>query len=96
MEDNQIFQDQKENTGKPNDKKPMDTASLVLGIVTLVVSPLIPLVSYICGFIGLVLAITRRKDKRTTAALVLCIIGLICAVVSHVYAAILISKMLSA
>lgn len=93
MEKNQIFQESQEKVAAENGKKPMDTPSLVLGIIALVASPFIPLVSYICGIIGLVFAIKRRKEKRTTVALVLCIAGLICGVASHVYAVFKIAEM---
>lgn len=96
MEGNNIFQDTQEKAVTQNGKKPMDTAALVLGIVALVASPLIPLISYMCGIIGLVFAIKHRKNKRTTAALVLCILGLLCGVVSHVYAAAKIAEMYGA
>ena len=87
MENNQIFQEQVKQEAPVDGKKPLDTASLVLGIVALVAAAFIPLVSYVCGIIGLVFAIKRRKEKRTTAALILCIAGLIAGVVSNVIAA---------
>ena len=86
MENNQIFQEQVKQEAPVDGKKPLDTASLVLGIVALVAAAFIPLVSYVCGIIGLVFAIKRRKEKRTTAALILCIVGLIAGVVSNVIA----------
>lgn len=92
MEENKIFQEQQEKAVAVNGKKPMDTPALVLGIVALLASPFIPLISYICGIIGLVFAIKHRKDRRTTAALILCIVGLICGVVSNVVAAIKIAE----
>ena len=94
MEETQIFQENAP-TPAPDGKKPLDVAALVLGIVALVASPFIPLVSYICGIIGLVFAIRHRKEKRTTAALVLCILGLIAGVVSNAIAAIFVSQVLS-
>ena len=87
MEENQIFQEQPKEVVAADGKKPLDAAALVLSIITVVAAALIPLVSYVCGIIGLVFAIKHRKEKRTTVALILCIVGLIGAVVSNVIAA---------
>ena len=86
MEENQIFQDQPKEVIPGDGKKPLDVAALVLGIVTVVAAAFIPLISYVCGIIGLVFAIKHRKEKRTTVALILCIVGLVGAVVSNVIA----------
>jgi uncharacterized membrane protein YqjE len=85
MEESQVFISQPIKTIELDGKKPLDAAALVLAIVTVAAAAFIPLVSYVCGIIGLVFAIRHRKQKRTTAALVLCIVGLIGAVGSHVY-----------
>ena len=97
MEENKIFQDQtenmavldeqKENVVSADGKKPLDVAALVLGIVTVIFAFLMPIVSYACGIIGLVFAIKHRKNKRTTAALILCIVGIVVAVICNVVAA---------
>lgn len=87
MEENQIFQDQPKEVVTTDGKKPLDVAALVLSIVTVVVAAFIPLVSYVCGIIGIIFAIKHRKKKRTTVALLLCIVGLIGAVISNVIAA---------
>ena len=89
MEGNNIFEETKEPAVENCSKKPMDTAALVLGIVTVVMGLLIPFVAYVCGIIGLVLAIRHRKVKNTKVALVLCIIGLLCAVINHVIATVM-------
>jgi len=86
MEDNNIFEE-KPSAPSPDGKKPLDTASLVLGIVAILAAAFIPLISYFCGVIGLVLAIRRKGEKRTTAALILCIIGLVLGLASNIYAA---------
>lgn len=88
MEENRIFQEQVKEVSVVDGKKPLDVAALVLGIVAVVFALLSPIVTYICGIIGLVFAIKHRKTKRTTAALVLCIVGLVCGVASHIYAVI--------
>lgn len=89
MEGNNIFEETKEPAVENCSKKPMDTAALVLGIVAIVAAIISPLVSYVCGIIGLVLAIKHRKVKNTKVALILCIIGIVCGVASHVYATIM-------
>lgn len=86
MEENRIFQEQVKDVAATEGKKTLDVAALVLGIVAVVLALLIPLATYICGIIGLVFAIKHRKTKRTTAALILCIVGLVCGVGAHIYA----------
>lgn len=86
MEENKIFQEPQNNMTPENGKKPLDVPALVPGIVALAASPFIPLVSYVCGIIGLVFSVKHRKNQNTTAALIICIIGLICGVISHIYA----------
>lgn len=88
MGNNNIFQEPKEIKIDEGDRMPMDTAALVLGIVAIAASIFIPLVSYVCGIIGLIFAIKHRKAKRTKVALILCIIGLVCALASHMYSTI--------
>ena len=87
MEENEMLQEAEKKDVAPDGKKPLDTAALVLGIVTVVAAAFSPLISYVCGIIGLVFAIKHRREKRTTVALILCIVGLIAAVVSNVIAA---------
>ena len=89
MEENKFFEEKPaEAAAAPVDgKKPLDVAALVLGIVAVVAAAFIPLISYACGIIGLVFAIKRRKTKRTTVALILCIVGIVGGVVSNVIAA---------
>lgn len=87
MEENGIFQEPEKKDLAPDGKKPLDVAALVLGIVAIAAAAFSPLVSYVCGIIGLVFAIKHRKEKRTTVALILCIVGLIAGVVSNVLAA---------
>jgi len=92
MDENNIFQEpvtqpaEGAETAAPDGKKPMDTAALVLGIVAVAAAAFIPLASYVCGIIGLVFAIKHRKEKRTTVALILCIVGIVGGVVSNVVA----------
>jgi len=62
--------------------KKIHVPSLVLAIVGLVFALLLPLVAYPCLIVGLVLAVKKRGTHKTMAALVMCIIGLIVAVVN--------------
>lgn len=91
MDENNIFQETQAELNREiseiNGQKKMDVVSLVLGIVAIVAAAFIPLVSYICGIIGIVFAIKNRKEKRTTLALILCIVGIIGGAVSNVIAA---------
>lgn len=64
------------------ENKKIDVPSLALSIIGLVFSPLLPIVTYPCSIIGLVMAIKRRADKKTIAAIVLCIIGLVVALIN--------------
>ena len=56
--------------------------SLVLSIIGLVFAILFPLVTYPCSIVGLVQAIKKREEFNTTAALVMCIIGLVIAIIN--------------
>ena len=57
-------------------------ASLVLSIIGLVFSLLFPLVTYPCSIVGLVMAVKKKSECKTTAALVMCIIGLVIAIIN--------------
>jgi hypothetical protein len=56
--------------------------SLVLSIIGLVFALLLPIVTYTCSIVGLVMAINNRNTYKTTPALVLCIIGLVLAIIN--------------
>ncbi|MCL2367670.1 MAG: hypothetical protein FWC72_01615 [Oscillospiraceae bacterium] len=78
-------------TGGP---KKLHVASLVLAIIGIVFAVLLPIVAYPLLIVGLVLAVSRRKTQQTIPGLVLCIIGLVVAVVNSVLGALLFSGML--
>lgn len=80
MNENEIFAEQKPE----ENRKPMHTASLVLGILAIVLGLLIPLVGEILGVIAIVLAGGRRETHRTTAGMVCGIVGLVTSVANHV------------
>ena len=63
-------------------QKSVHTSSLVLSIIGLVFALLLPIVTYPCSIVGLVLAIKRRDTHNTTAAIVMCIIGLVLAIIN--------------
>jgi len=63
----------------PQDVK-VHISSLVLSIIGLVFSLLLPIVTYPCSIVGLVLAIKKRNTHKTTAAIVMCIISFVVAI----------------
>ena len=63
-------------------EKKVHVASLVLSIIGLVFSILFPLVTYPCSIVGLVMAVKKRPTNKTTAAFVMCIIGLVIALIN--------------
>ena len=83
MSEDAIFCDAQKVENDP-EKKPVHTASLVLGILSLVFALLIALVGEVLGIIGIVLARRNCKEKNTKAALVCSIIGLVLAVINHI------------
>ena len=76
------------------EKKPLDIASLVLGILSIVFGLLIALVGDILGIIGLILAIVKRKDKNTRAGLILSIIGLVVSIGNNILGAVLLTQII--
>lgn len=61
------------------------TTILILGIVTIVFSVVFPLVSYICGIVGLVMASKAKKNGEDVHnGRICCIIGLVLAVLNSV------------
>ena len=83
MSENNIF-DENKPVVDANGKKPVHTASLVLGILSLVFSLLVALVGDILGIIGIALACKHREKMNTKAALVCSIIGLVLSFVNHI------------
>jgi len=67
-------------TGQPTQPRPLHVSSLVLSIIGLVFSILLPIVTYPCSIVGLVKAVKNRATHKTTAAFVMCIIGLVVAI----------------
>lgn len=68
--------------GTPSSRK---GTVLILGIVTLIFSVTFPLVSYICGIVGLVMASKAQKaGENVRNGRLLCIIGLVLAVLNSI------------
>ena len=67
------------------EEKKIHVPSLVLMVVGLVFSLLSPIVTYVCSIISLVMSIKKRKENKTTYAIVLNIVALLIAVVNHIY-----------
>ena len=61
-------------------EKPMHMPSLILGIVS-IVTCWIPVVPVICGIIGMILAMKKKIEYKTTVGLVLSIIGLVLGII---------------
>ena len=85
MSENVVF----ETRPADSDKKPSHTASLVLGILTIVFSLVSPLVSYILGIVGITKASNNRHTHSTTAGLVCSIVGLVLAFINHILGTVL-------
>ncbi len=83
MEENAIFEPRKKPQ-EMSDKKPVHTASLVVGILSLVFAFLYALAGDILGIVGIVMASNNRRTHNTTAALVCSIIGLVLALCNHI------------
>lgn len=70
--------------------KGISIAALVLGIVACVLSwwgIVWGIIAIVCGVVGLILAIMARKNEKTslnTAALIICIIGVVLAVIGTI------------
>lgn len=94
MTENNIFEERTEALDASG-KKPIHTASLVLGILSLVFALLIALVGEILGIIGIVLASRKRREYNTKAALVCSIIGLILAIGNHILGILMAMSMLA-
>ncbi len=64
--------------------------ALILGIVSIVFALLLPIITYVCGGIGLVFASKAKQNgENATAAQICCIIGLVLAVINSIMGIIL-------
>lgn len=64
--------------------KKIHVPSLVLMIIGAVFALLLPIVTYPCSIISLIMSIVKRKDFKTTYAIVINIIVLMIAVVNSI------------
>lgn len=76
------------------ERKKLCVSSLVLGIVGLVFSVIVPLVSYACAIPGLVIGLKRRKrNYSSSAGIVLSIVALSLALLNSVFGILMTIKM---
>ena len=68
--------------GNTSIEKKIHVPSLVLMIIGAVFSLLLPIVTYPCSIISLVMSISKRHTHKTTYAIVINIIALIIAVIN--------------
>lgn len=68
--------------GNTDIEKKVHVPSLVLMIIGAVFSLLLPIVTYPCSIISLVMSISKRHTHKTTYAIVINIIALIIAVIN--------------
>ena len=71
------------------DKKKVHVPSLVLMIIGAVFCLLIPLVTYATSIPSLIMSITKRKEFKTTYAIVINSIALVVAIANHILAIVL-------
>ncbi len=73
--------------------KSKSKSSIALGIVGIVFSGIIPLVTYACSITGLSIGIKKRRIKDTKIGITLNIIGLVLAVINTLVAIFVTFKM---
>lgn len=88
MYENEIFAAQQPVT-EESGKKPSYAASLVLGILSIVLGLLIPLAGEVLSIIGIVSANKHKNTHNVKAGKICSIIGLIVSVANHVLGMIL-------
>lgn len=91
MDGNNIFQEQVQPIVESG-VKPNHTASLVLGILSIVFAILFTLVGDVLAIVGIILACVKRKEYNTKTGLILCIIGLVLAIANHIVGALIFSQ----
>ena len=75
------------------EKKPVYTAGLVVGILSIPCGLLIAISGWILGIVGIVINVKNKVDKNTTAGLVLSIIGLVLSIINSILGAALMVKL---
>jgi len=71
------------------EKKKVHVPSLVLMIIGALFCLLIPLVTYVTSIPSLIMSIVKRKEYKTTYAIVINSIALVLAIANHILAIIL-------
>lgn len=69
------------------EKKPIYTAGLVVGILSIPCGIILAISGWILGIVGIVINAKNKVDKSTTAGFVLSIIGLVISVINSVLGA---------
>ena len=72
--------------------KKSSPAAIILGIIGIISSWLIALVGHITSIIGIVLGIKEYRETKSMAGLVLSIIGEVCAIISSIIGAVLLTS----
>lgn len=86
MEENNIFQAQAQPV-TVDGTKPKHTASLVLGILSIVFAILFALAGDVLAIIGIGISCAKRKTHNIKAGLIMSIIGLVLAIANHILGA---------
>ena len=76
-------------------EKQTNIAGLVLGILSIPFAFIFALVGWILSITGLVINVVKRKENKTTAGTILCIIGLLCSLVSSILGAMIVTGQIS-
>ncbi|MCC8043801.1 MAG: hypothetical protein LIO69_09920 [Oscillospiraceae bacterium] len=76
------------------EEKKIHVPSLVLAIIGLVAALLLPIITYICSIISLVLSIMKRETHKTKACIVIDIVGLVLALANSILGVLMMSSMM--
>lgn len=74
------------------EKKPVYTAGLIVGILSIPCGLLIAISGWILGIVGIVINTKHKEENSTTAGLVCSIVGLVLAVINSILGAYLSTK----
>ena len=83
------------NNGNMNGDKPLHIPSMVLMIIGAVFALILPIVTYPCSIISLVMSVNKRNTHKTTYAIVINIIALVVALINSILGVILQFALLS-
>lgn len=94
MDENNIFKEQVQPVVESG-VKPKHTASLVLGVLSIVFAILFALVGDVLAIVGIILACVKKKEYNTKTGLILCCIGLVLAIANHIFSVLFLPQILS-